>query len=127
LVLGYLGQILRGHGQKRKNVTHASTTDPDSRLYRKGAEREAKLFYMGHATMENRHGLALARQHQANAIITQRSSTVRVTNHAHKPLDISRKPRFTVVCQSEIRISLHPLISESLRLSESDRQSPATF
>lgn len=48
------------HGQKRTNDTHASTTDPDSRLYRKAAGREAKLCYMGHATMENRHGLAVA-------------------------------------------------------------------
>ncbi len=47
-------------GQKRKNDTHASTSDPDSRLYRKAAGREAKLCYMGHATMENRHGLAVA-------------------------------------------------------------------
>ena len=48
------------HGQQRKNDTHASTTDPDSRLYRKAAGREAKLSYMGHAIMENRHGLAVA-------------------------------------------------------------------
>ena len=47
------------HGQKRKNDTHASTSDPDSRLYRKAAGREAKLSYMGHAIMENRHGLAV--------------------------------------------------------------------
>ena len=48
------------HGQTRKNDTHQSTTDPDSRLYRKAAGREAKLSYMGHVTMENRHGLAVA-------------------------------------------------------------------
>jgi len=48
------------HGQKRKNDTHASASDPDSRLYRKAAGREAKLCYMGHATMENRHGLVVA-------------------------------------------------------------------
>jgi Transposase DDE domain len=47
------------HGQKRKNDTHASTSDPDSCLYRKATGREAKLSYMGHATMENRHGLAV--------------------------------------------------------------------
>jgi transposase len=47
-------------GQKRSNETHASTTDPESRLYRKAAGREAKLCYMGHVTMENRHGLAVA-------------------------------------------------------------------
>src|ERR1700726_1362736 len=33
---------------------------PESRLYRKAAGREAKLCYMGHVTMENRHGLAVA-------------------------------------------------------------------
>src|SRR5436309_2244697 len=48
------------HGHKRKNDTHTSTTDPDSRLYRRASGREAKLCYMGHATMENRHGLAVA-------------------------------------------------------------------
>ena len=48
------------HGQKRKNDTHASVTDPDSRLYRKAQGREAKLCYMGHATWENRNGLAVA-------------------------------------------------------------------
>lgn len=48
------------HGQKRKNDTHASITDPDSRLYRKAAGREARLSYLGHVTMENRHGLAVA-------------------------------------------------------------------
>ena len=34
-----------------------STTDPDARLYRKGAGKEAKLCFMGHALMENRSGL----------------------------------------------------------------------
>src|SRR5258705_3540894 len=48
------------HGQKRKNDTHASMTDPDCRPYRKAAEPEAKLCYMCHATIENRHGLAVA-------------------------------------------------------------------
>ena len=35
------------HGQTRKNDTHRSTTDPDSRLYRKAMGREAKLSHMG--------------------------------------------------------------------------------
>jgi hypothetical protein len=46
-------------GQKRKNDTHASKTDPDARLYRKGQGKEAKLCYMGHVLMENRNGLAV--------------------------------------------------------------------
>ena len=47
------------HGQSRRNDTHASTTDPDARLYRKGPGQEAKLCFMGHALMENRHGLVV--------------------------------------------------------------------
>jgi transposase len=46
-------------GEKRSNETHASTTDPDARLYRKADGRESRLCYMGHALMENRNGLAV--------------------------------------------------------------------
>lgn len=45
------------HGQKRSNDTHASTTDADARLYRKGKGKETKLCFIGHGLMENRHGL----------------------------------------------------------------------
>jgi transposase len=45
------------HGEKRKNDTHASTTDPDAKLYRKSSNTAAKLSYIGHALAENRHGL----------------------------------------------------------------------
>jgi len=45
------------HGEKRKNDTHFSTTDPDARLFRKGAGKEAKLCRMGHLMTENRHTL----------------------------------------------------------------------
>ena len=45
------------HGEKRSNETHASTTDPDARLYRKGPGKEAKLCFIGHGLMENRSGL----------------------------------------------------------------------
>lgn len=46
-------------GEKRSNATHASTTDPDARLARKGKGKEAKLCMMGHVLMENRNGLAV--------------------------------------------------------------------
>jgi transposase len=46
-------------GERRSNETHASTTDPDARLARKGESHEAKLFYTGHVLMDNRHGLAV--------------------------------------------------------------------
>src|SRR5215469_3040843 len=45
------------HGERRQNTTHASTTDPDARLFRKGPGKEARLCFMGHALMENRNGL----------------------------------------------------------------------
>jgi len=40
------------HGEKRKNETHASTTDPDARLFKKSKGGEAKLSYLGHVLME---------------------------------------------------------------------------
>jgi transposase len=69
------------HGERRSNATHASTTDPDARLFRKGDAHEAKLCYQGHVLMENRHGLAVdgtltaatgfAEREQALAMATQ--------------------------------------------------------
>ena len=44
----------------RSNATHASTTDPEAQLYRKGRGKEAKLSFMGHTLMENRSGLIVA-------------------------------------------------------------------
>ncbi len=44
-------------GQKRSNKTHVSTTDSDSRLFRKGKGKESKLCLMGHLLTENRNGL----------------------------------------------------------------------
>jgi transposase len=46
-------------GQKRKNDTHESKTDPDARLCRKSQRTGAQLGYMGHALMENRNGLVV--------------------------------------------------------------------
>jgi Transposase domain (DUF772) len=45
------------HGERRRNATHASTTDPDARLFRKGRGKGAKLCHMGHLLMENRNCL----------------------------------------------------------------------
>ena len=45
------------HGEKRKNETHESTTDPEARLFKKSKGSEAKLGYLGHVLMENRNGL----------------------------------------------------------------------
>src|SRR6266851_3547899 len=53
------------HGERRSNLTHQSTTDPEARLARKGAGKEAKLSYAGHVLMENRNGTAV------NGCVTQ--------------------------------------------------------
>jgi transposase len=45
------------HGRERTNETHWSITDKAARMFRKGLGKEAKLVYMGHVLMENRHGL----------------------------------------------------------------------
>ena len=45
------------HGQKRSNDTHASTTDPDARLYRKSNNTAAQLCYAGHLLIEHRSAL----------------------------------------------------------------------
>ena len=52
------------HGERRRNVTHQSTTDPDARLYKKAVGREARLGYLGHVLMEHRSGLVV------NAMVT---------------------------------------------------------
>jgi hypothetical protein len=47
-------------GEKRGNDTHESTTDSEAKLISKGQDKEARLSFAGHATMENRHGLCVS-------------------------------------------------------------------
>jgi len=47
------------HGQPRSNATHQPTTDPEARLARNAAGKEANLSYAGHVRMDNREGLAV--------------------------------------------------------------------
>jgi transposase len=54
-------------GEARSNDTHASTSDPEARLYRRSNHSEARLAYLGHLLIENRHGVIVdARATQAN-------------------------------------------------------------
>jgi transposase len=57
------------HGEKRSNETHASKTDPEALLAKKGKGKEAKLCFTGHALMENRNGLVV------NACVTKATGT----------------------------------------------------
>ena len=71
------------HNEQRSNDTHASTTDPEAKLYRKGRGKEAKLCFMGHALMENRHGLVVrADTTQANGTAEREAALEMIDGHA---------------------------------------------
>jgi len=73
------------HKEKRSNETHASTTDPEARLYKKGDGQPAKLCYMGHALMENRNGLAvLGRVSQASGTAEREEALALIDRHRGK-------------------------------------------
>ena len=85
------------HGEKRSNQTHASTTDPDALLARKGKGKEAKLSYNGNLLTENRNGLIVntevfqadgtAERHAALVMLEQIPGGGRVTVGADKGYD----------------------------------------
>src|SRR5689334_18777607 len=87
------------HGEKRSNETHASTTDSDARLYRKGPGQPAKLAYLGHVLMENRHALVVdtrltlatgsAERAAGLEIVAARPGNHRITLGAEKAYDVA--------------------------------------
>jgi transposase len=89
------------HGEKRSNETHASVTDPNARLYRKGPGQPAKLAYLGHVLMENRHALVVdtrltlatgtAEREAGLAMVAARPGNHRITLGADKSLPSRRR------------------------------------
>src|SRR5438105_7927767 len=87
------------HGETRSNETHASTTDPDARLYRKGPGQPAKLAYLGHVLMENRHALVvdtrltlaigIAEREAGLEMVATRPGNHRITLGADKAYDVA--------------------------------------
>ena len=77
-------------GQTRRNETHASSTDPDAKMYRKGDGRETKLCYLGHVLTENRHGLVV------DGRLTQASGTAEADAGLEMTEAIPGKHRVTV-------------------------------
>lgn len=84
-------------GERRTNATHASTTDPEARLYKKAAGQEAKLCFLGHVLMENRNGLVVdttvtpatgtAEREAALALVEAQAPTRRITLGGDKNYD----------------------------------------
>lgn len=85
-------------GQTRSNDTHASTTDPQARLYKKAAGEKSRLCYLGHALMENRNGLAVdvettlasgTAERDAAKVMVARTVTGKATLGADKGYDVA--------------------------------------
>jgi transposase len=72
------------HGQARKNDTHQSTTDPESKLYRKGDGKEAKLSYMGHALMDNKYGLVVSTEYTQATGTAEREAGLKMIKEVRK-------------------------------------------
>lgn len=66
-------------GTKRSNETHASTTDEDARLFKKGEGQESRLAYLGHALMENRNGLVVAAEATLATGTAEREAAARLS------------------------------------------------
>lgn len=69
-------------GTKRRNDTHESKTDPESKLWRKGKGRESKLSYMAHALMENRNGLLVDFRITAASGTAERDAAINMLNES---------------------------------------------
>jgi transposase len=101
------------HGEKRSNQTHASKTDPEAQLARKGPGKEAKLSYSGNLLVENRNGLIVsstvweatgtAERDAALAMLQQVPGTGRVTVSGDKGFDTAD---FVRECRN-LRMTLH--------------------
>lgn len=77
-------------GDKRRNETHESKTDPDARLYRKAESQESRLCFMGHIMMENTNGLAVdSRVTHANGKAERKAASDMV-------LDVPKMHRITI-------------------------------
>jgi IS5 family transposase len=107
-------------GEKRTNETHASTTDPEARLYRKSNGEASRLCFSGHLLMENRNGLAVdARLTQATGYAEREAALEmaaeipgrrRVTIGADKGFDV----RSFVQGLRDLEVTPHVAPKESL-------------
>ena len=115
-------------GERRSNDTHASTTDPDARLYRRTHHGEAKLAYLGHVLMENRNGLAVggcvthatgyAEREAALELVQGLPVSGRITLGADKAYDT----KAFVAALRENRVTPHVAQNDTTKTSAIDRR-----
>ena len=71
------------HGETRRNDTHASATEPEAKLYKKGKGKEAKLSYIGNIMTENRNGFVVeAELRQASGTVEREAATAMIARHS---------------------------------------------
>jgi transposase len=71
------------HGEKRRNETHASTTEPEAKLYKKGKGKEAKLSYVGNVMTENRNGFVVeAELRQVSGTVEREAAAAMIVRHS---------------------------------------------
>jgi IS5 family transposase len=115
-------------GEQRKNETHASTTDPEAKLFRKGLGKEAKLCFMGHLLTENRNGLVVqtslsqasgtAEREAALAMLEGVPGNHRITLGADKNYDVHS---FVAEARA-LRVTAHVAQNVTNRRSAIDRR-----
>ena len=114
-------------GERRSRETHASSTDPEALLFKKGARQAAKLSYMGHLLTENRHGLVVdveltqatgTAERAAALLMLERRGGRRATLGADKAYDT----RDFVAALRECGVIPHPAQHTSGRRSAVDRR-----
>ncbi len=109
------------HGEKRSNQTHASTTDPDAKMARKGNGKEAKLCYNGNLLVENRprtdrkhrgvRGNGTAERDAALVMLEQIPGTRQVTVGGDKAYDTAD---FVAECRN---LKVTPHVAQNLERS----------
>jgi len=124
------GDCTNVHGQTRSNQTHASTSDPDARLYKKSYGKESKLSYLGHALVENRNGLiaaamvthadGFAERDAALLMLARRQKgrARRITVGADKAYDT----KDFIAAARSIRVTAHVTKNDNGRRSNVDRR-----
>ena len=111
------------HGERRRNDTHQSTTDPEAMLHRKGPGKEAKLAYLGHVLLDNRHGLVAnvcathatgTAERAAAALLLEASAPPGSTVGADKGYDVA-----SFVADARVR-DVTPHVAQKVRWSAID-------
>ena len=114
------------HGENRSHETHASQSDPDARLYRKGREQEARLAYLGHVLLENRNGLIVdamlthadgTAERDAALLMLHRQWRKRQRRSQHAPLSVGADKAYDTqdLVRTARALNTRPHVAQNLK------------